>query len=191
MSNTNSFTVNKHGKYYNCIYIKHTAANAVVDLHNWANMYQSTRDAAEIYMQYVMDIEKLMVKYLRKRKLQHDPTKICRFYLKLLDGISCGLDVRSSWSKAEVVERLVEAFNTKYIQAQGVCEYILNKVRGNRDKPDYMNNWREYEYYTRMNDMYELGMDKIEKYTVTIDDKMNEINTGLSNVLDELKTKTP
>ena len=150
------FKIKKVGKYYDVIYIGFPSPNVTFDVHVRSNVFHSKRNEVEAFINYVRDIEKLMAKL----KTKHNIRKIIAYYIRQIDSISSGLDVRSTWSKEEFAEILVKWFTEKYNEAEEFCKSTLEWIKSN--ECNYYTDWSRFDKYNYTNKIFELGLPELD-----------------------------
>ena len=124
-----NFKASKKGKYIQIEYLGYEPANHYIDLHTHGHMWHSKASESRDFMKKILELEVEFQKELDRRELSHNPKKIIRFYLNVIDGISSGFDVRSSMSNEEIAKAFVNGFDTVYNEGKSKCEAIIIKAK--------------------------------------------------------------
>ena len=150
------FTVNKRGEYYNLEYLGFKNPNVVFKIHHWNNTYFSKKAEVLNFISYVIKLEKS----LTTLKSKHNPKKLIRFYLNMIESIASGHDVRSKWSIDELAERLVDWFDKRLDEANTFCKDTLQFIE-DTDGCHMYTDYRRFEQHDRLIDIFELDFTKL------------------------------
>lgn len=136
---------------------------------------------------YIIDVERTVLKrlqFLKNDSVYHK--RIIVEYLKLIDSIASGLDVRSKWSTEELAERLVNWYVEKIDKIETKYNELLIQMQ--LTPMTYMDNWREFDNYHRDVDTYELTkfppkLDDLYKYEGSIEHKFDSLMLSTKDML--------
>lgn len=180
------FTVNKRGQYYNLMYIGFEDPNYVFKIHQRNNVWFNTKTEVLGFISYVTKLEEFLNGLMLT---SHNPKKIIRFYLKLVEAVASGLDVRSSWTIEDLGEILLKSFNTKYNEALTFCQDTLKWIEEN--DCNMLTDWRRFEKYNMNVNIFELDLpiltEEYEHFGEDSLDKVIKLTNDMLALLDKTK----
>lgn len=148
------FTVNKRGEYYNLMYLGFEPRHVGFNYKCWNNLYFNTREELEDFIAYVKTLEPLI-----RNLTDFNPKHIIRMYLRLIESICSGLDVRSKWSQETLAKNLVNFFTKRCSEAVNYNEEVLRLI--NTHDIHYYKQWRKFEEFNDNIVMFELDFKEI------------------------------
>jgi hypothetical protein len=151
------FTVNKRGEYYNLEYIGFENPNIVFKIHKSNNLYFNTKKQVLDFISYVIKLEK----ELDALNSKHNTQKLIRFYLRQIESISSGLDIRSKWTIKEFAEVIVNWFDTRYDEAVVFCQDTITWTIEN--DCNILTDWRRFEKHDRFVKIFELDFPELDR----------------------------
>ena len=175
------FKVTKRGRYYNVICIGLKSTNIVFNVYYCDNVYFNNRKEVENFITYVRDIEVI----INRLNPKYSVKKIILYYLKTIESISSGFDVRSSWTKEEFSNILIEWYNKKYTEADEFCKSTLEWINSN--KCNYYSDWKRFDEYNNKNQIFELGLVELKSnYDGFTEDPLDKMLELAHELLDKL-----
>jgi hypothetical protein len=148
------FSVKKCGKYIDLTYIGYKSPNTHFDVFTQKNLFFSNRKEVEIFIDYVNRLIPLLEKYSK-----FNPKLLVLTYLKSIDGVSSGFDVRSKWTIEEVAERIADSYQEKYDKAVKYNKETDEFIK--RHKVSYTSQWKKFDKYNDNIDTFQLKGTKI------------------------------
>lgn len=169
------FKISKKGKYIQVEYIGYTPPNEVIRNHTHGYLWMLNVSDARKFIKLVLDLEVEINKQYGENN-RHNPNKIIRFYLNVIDGVSSGCDIRSKLTLPEFATLIMNGFNNAYDRANSESIDIL---KGIIDTPvsRYSHSVDRYEHLQLL---YELDVEPLEAYL-----KKDELIT-MSETLDKI-----
>ena len=114
------------------------------DIHNPKHIWHSTRKEVLAFIKRVEGVEAEMVKIINNPESDWQTKDLhsgmlVRKYLKLLDGISSGLDVRSSWSDEVAAEKIVSGYMARKKEGEEFVRESIEKAHEGaiKDKKEF------------------------------------------------------
>lgn len=145
------------------------------------NVFVSSAKEGRKLIQMIRDLENRIRTIFSEREIDLDYRLIIVKYLRAIDSISSGFDIRSGMSIDELSERFVDGYKFNYDQVIAECEEIFdtfNKVKGNSS---YLDNWRVYDKFNSLVRDYNLDYPQIKN-----DDFDNDELKNMSKLADEM-----
>jgi len=156
-----NFKASKQGKYIQIDYLGYKPANSMINNRTHGHMWFLNGTDARKFMTKVLELEVEFGNELIKLGLSHNPNKIIRFYLNVIDSISSGLDIRSDMSNQEIAKSFVSGFNNSYNEKLRYCQSIIESAK----KVPISMYTTTYDNFNEENDMYEFGLkDTLDTY---------------------------
>ena len=161
-STEKNFRVSKCKKYFQTHILKFKPGNVAVSVHMSTMQLHQDRQATEKYMKFILDMEQSVIKELDKRNLAHDPMKVIVYSINLISSWVDNFDIRHDLPIEQQAILVVNWFDNAFNKAKEVCEKILAELK---EKPvSYVENWRAHDAYNQNNELFELGMEKLDVY---------------------------
>lgn len=183
-----NFTVNKRGKYYNVEYIGYKAPNATIDIRFWNNFYCSTKEEVKSTIKYICDLEEILTNEISEKQLNYNPKKLIRMYLKIIESVASGFDIRSKWSIEKYAKSIIESHGRKYDEAVALYEETLSDLKEN--PVHYGKKWRLFDKCNDNKNIYEFEVESFENYyTSTFSKDLDSVLTQMNELLEKLDKK--
>ena len=179
------FSVHKAGKYYSVKYHGYPNPSMMFDVRNPNHVYQSSRAEVEKYIEYVVETEKEVVKYLHSNELSYHPGMLVRRVLQFIDSLASGLDIRSGWSHEKMAQVIVDSYHRQVTEALEKCAEI--KTRAFIEDGQTIFKDVDYEEYQSLRSKYELDIEDLSKYETSCGKALKDLVAATSEMLDKVK----
>lgn len=181
-----SFKVSKKTKY---IQIDYVTGLDYVPSHYHNYVWCLSKKDARAFIERVIEIETHIKQILVKDGLPYDYRLIMYLHLNAIENISCGLDIRSDMSSADLADRFVYGYDHRYKEAYTFCKDTLDHVETTGKFDSYMKDWRRHDKHNDLVREYNLPLKRLELEDFHVDHlkNMGEALDMLNKLIDERK----
>ena len=165
-----SFKVSKKTKYIQIDYV--TGLEYVPSSYH-KNVWCLSKNDARAFIQRAIEIETHIKQILVKDSLSYDYRLIMALHLNAIENISCGLDIRSKMSSAELADRFVSGYDHKYKEAHKFCKDTLDHVESTGKFDSYMKDWRRHDQHNDLVREFNLPFKRLELEDFGVDEIKN------------------
>lgn len=181
-----SFKVSRQLKKY--IQIDYVTNLGYMPVHYDKYVWCLDKQNARAFIQRVREIETHIKDILTKNQMSYDYRLIMSLFLKAIDNIATGLDVRSKMTSLELAERFVFSYDVKFKEAYKFCFETLTYVEVEGKFSGYMKDWRRYDRHNELVKEFRLPFKQLELKDFGKDELKN-IEHKLDEMLKIIKNK--
>ena len=181
-----SFKVSKKTKY---IQIDYVTGLDYVPSHYHKYVWCLNKKDARAFIERVIEIETNIKQILVKDGLPYDYRLIMCLHLNAIENISCGLDIRSDMSSADLADRFVYGYDHRYKEAYTFCKDTLDHVETTGKFDGYMKDWRRHDKHNDLVREFNLSLKRLELEDFHVDHlkNMGEALDVMHKLIDERK----
>ena len=181
-----SFKVSKKTKYFQIDYV---TGLDYVPSHYHKYVWSLNKKHARAFIERVIEIETHIKQILVKDGLPYDYRLIMYLHLNAIENISCGLDIRSDMSSADLADRFVYGYDHRYKEAYTFCKDTLDHVETTGKFDSYMKDWRRHDKHNDLVREFNLPLKRLEIEDFHVDHlkNMSEALDMLHKLIDEQK----
>lgn len=146
-----------------------------------------TEKDANLFIDKVVCLEKIISNIIYEKKLPYNVELILLTYMKAIESISSGFDIRSKLSNEELALIIFEGYKKEYIKAINFCEKII-KVYNEKQKYDtYTKHWRDYDKHNELVNEYQLNYRtfKDNDFEINLSSLLNSANNFLTELINK------
>ena len=183
-----SFKISKKGKYIQIDYISNLELKSFKSFdYIWSI---SIKDAKE-FLRLAREIETKIKTELVSKNLNYDYRLIMVRYLKVIDGISTGFDIRSKMTTDELAENFVWWYDKKYTEEYNYCKEVMDYYEAEGKNNSYMSNWRKYDEFNDKIKEFNLPFKSLTRDSFKEDElrNMSDALDMLHKLIDERKNE--
>lgn len=149
------------------------------------------KKSARAFIQCFREIETHVKEIIDDKKLGFDYRLIMYKFLNTIDGISTGLDVRSSLSSLELADRFVSSYEKAFKEAYIFCKDTLEHVNSEGKFDSYMKDWRRHDKHNELVREYNIPLKSLSLEDFRVDHLKNalEATEALNKLIDERRNK--